>query len=295
MASVSRTATIGAPVDKVFDFARDIQKLWTIQGDVGVSDVKLTPDGVGTTAHAKWVVLGFHLEGDLEYTEFVPNERICVKSSTGPVFTFTFVPVNGGTVVTAACEWHMKVPVVGAAADAAMKKWTEKDLDEWLGAVKTVLEGGSPPREPGPGAVLTRSVTVDAPVEKVFGSVLDLGTFLTDFPDVAVRDVTLTPDGVGSTARLYTHEWGLHMEGTMEAIEVVPNERIVVKGTFFGEHPVWTYTFAPEASGTRVTGQGEWHVKIPGVGKAVAGSIAKSHVEFLESALAHLKERVDAT
>lgn len=144
-------------------------------------------------------------------------------------------------------------------------------------------------------ATLTRSIEIEAPVEEVFDFALDIGKFWTSWPDeVAVRDVELTPDGVGTSARLFTHFFALHMEGTMEYTEVVPNERIAAKVHFFGESPTWVFTFEPAESGTKMTAEGEWHVNVPAVGTTLEGIMVKGHEEGLESLLATVKSRVEA-
>ena len=144
-------------------------------------------------------------------------------------------------------------------------------------------------------AKLTRSIEIEAPVEKVFDFALDIGKFWTSWPeDVAVRDVVLTPDGVGTSARLFSHFFAIHMEGTMEYTEVIPNERIVAKVHFFGESPTWVFTFEPADGGTKLTAEGEWHAKVPVVGERIEGMMVKEHEKGLESLLATVKSRVEA-
>ena len=144
-------------------------------------------------------------------------------------------------------------------------------------------------------AKLTRSIEIEAPVEKVFDFALDIGKLWTSWPEeVAVRDVELKPEGVGTSARLFTHFLAIHMEGTIEYTEVVPNERIVAKVHFFGESPTWVFTFEPLDGGTRMTAEGEWRVKVPAVGKRLEGMMVKEHEEGLESLLTTVKSRVEA-
>jgi uncharacterized protein YndB with AHSA1/START domain len=144
-------------------------------------------------------------------------------------------------------------------------------------------------------AKLTRSIDIEAPVEKVFDFALDIGKFWTSWPEeVAVRDVELKSDGVGTSATLFTHFLAIHMEGTMEYIEVVPNERIVAQVHFFGESPTWVFTFEPAEDGTKMTAEGEWHAKVPVVGKRLEGMMVKGHEEGLEGLLATVKSRVEA-
>lgn len=145
-------------------------------------------------------------------------------------------------------------------------------------------------------ATLTRSIDINAPVEKVFDFVVDVGRLFMSWPeDVAVRDVKLTPDGVGSSARLYAHVLAIHMEGTVEYTEVVPNERIVAQVRFAAEKPTWVYTFEPQDGGTRLTAEGEWHVNLPGVGKPLEGMLVKEHETPIEKMLATIKAQVEGS
>ena len=144
-------------------------------------------------------------------------------------------------------------------------------------------------------AKLTRSIEIDAPVEKVFDYALDVGKFWTSWPEeIAARDIVLTPDGVGTSARLFGHFLAIHMEGTIEYIEVVPNESIVAKIHWFGESPMWLFTFEPTDGGMILTAEAEWDVKLPVVGKRIEGMIVKSHEKGLESLLETVKSRVEA-
>jgi uncharacterized protein YndB with AHSA1/START domain len=143
-------------------------------------------------------------------------------------------------------------------------------------------------------ATLTRSVVIDAPVEKAFDYALDIRN-LWDLPDVALASVALKPEGVGSSARLYSHFLGFHLEGGLEYTEVVRPERIVAKVSFFAEHPVWTFTFEPVDDGVRFTVQGEWHVGVPAVGKPLEGLMVREHQEFVEAMLTNVKTGVEGT
>ncbi|HEX6234805.1 MAG TPA: SRPBCC family protein [Jiangellaceae bacterium] len=142
-------------------------------------------------------------------------------------------------------------------------------------------------------ATLTRSITVDAPVDTVFDFALDIGR-LWKMKDVALTDVDIKPDGVGTSARLYTHVLGFHVEGGVEYTEVVPGQRIVAQVHFFAEKPTWTFTFEPTAGGTKITGEGEWIVKFPVVGRPIEAMMVKEHEPYLEAMLANLKTQVEA-
>lgn len=146
-----------------------------------------------------------------------------------------------------------------------------------------------------PMATLTRSVTIKAPVDEVFDYALDVRN-LWSFPgeEIALADIDLTPDGVGTSCRIWTHMLGFHVEGRLEYTEVVRPERIVVKVRFFVEHPTWTFTFEPVAGGTTMTGTGEWHVNLPVVGGTVEKMNVKEHEPFLDAMLGNVKAALEA-
>ena len=143
-------------------------------------------------------------------------------------------------------------------------------------------------------ATLTRSVSVDAPVEKVFDYALDPRN-LWATPDVAVAEVAIKPDGVGTNARLWSHVLGFHIEGGLEYTDVVRPERIVIKADFLMEHPTWTFTFEPEGGGTKLTATGEWHVKAPAIGGPIEKMMVKEHEPFLDTMFAALKADVEGS
>jgi uncharacterized protein YndB with AHSA1/START domain len=143
-------------------------------------------------------------------------------------------------------------------------------------------------------ATLTRTVTINAPVEEVFDYALDVRN-LWAFPGqpVALKDVDLKPEGVGTSARVWTHMFGFHMEGGLEYTDVVRPERIVIQVGFAMEHPTWTFTFEPVAGGTKLTAAGEWHVSVPLVGKTYEKMEVKGHEPMIEAMLANAKEHLE--
>lgn len=142
-------------------------------------------------------------------------------------------------------------------------------------------------------ATLTRSITIHAPVRTVFDIASDIGR-LWSADDVALTQVDIKPDGVGTSARMFSHLLGFHIEGGLEYTEVVPDERIVAQVHFFAEKPTWTFTFAEADGDTTVTAVGEWLMKVPVVGKPIEQMMVKEHESFLEGLLEHLKTQAEA-
>lgn len=144
-------------------------------------------------------------------------------------------------------------------------------------------------------ATLTRSVVIDAPVEKVFDYAVDIRN-LWAVPHVGLADVVQEPEGVGSTARILVPFLGFHMTMGLELTEVVRPERIVAKiSSITLDRPTWTYTFEPVGDGTRFTVHGEWHINIPAVGGPMEGLMVREHEEFVETVLDNVKDGVEGT
>jgi hypothetical protein len=85
---------------------------------------------------------------------------------------------------------------------------------------------------------------------------------------------------------------GMRFEGTSEDVEYVPNQRVVQKSRGGIEGTV-TWTFLPEAGGTRVTFLGEYTVPIPLLGHLAEAIIVKVNQHEAEALLANLKARME--
>lgn len=106
---------IDASLHDVFEYCRDPHHLFEGWPALEVTEVVMTPEGVGTTAH----IVGRFVKGmmveqiEREYTEFVPDERIVSKAhakvrfagrtkevANGPIFTWLFEAKDAGTKLT---------------------------------------------------------------------------------------------------------------------------------------------------------------------------------------------------
>jgi uncharacterized protein YndB with AHSA1/START domain len=102
---------------------------------------------------------------------------------------------------------------------------------------------------------MARSVHIEAPVDELFDYLRNPANMWTAFPKAKISDVHLTPDGVGSSDHFSMRYMGVIFEwGTHEVVEVVPNEKLVLRTHPFGARngPLWTWTFSSEDGGTRL-------------------------------------------
>ena len=138
---MKRSIHIEAPVEKVFDFFKDPRNM---QGVLAtpfvVKDVKLTEEGVGTYYSWATKIPGLRFEGFDVYTEFVPNERITDRTSSGISgdWTFSFEPEDSGMRLTAE-TYHRsfwRLPLL-----RELVEWGQGPIaGRFLSAVKTKME-----------------------------------------------------------------------------------------------------------------------------------------------------------
>ena len=109
---------------------------------------------------------------------------------------------------------------------------------------------------------------------------------------VEVKEVQRLPNG-GTSFRWVGKMAGVRFEGTTEDTEYVPNQRVVSKSTG-GIESLFTWTFQPEDSGTKLTVEVEYTVPIPLLGKIAEAFIVKQNERELELVLANLKAKMEA-
>jgi len=136
------TSEIKAPVEKVFDYVTDFRKQAEWQD--GVLESSQTPDGptqLGTKFKTVRTFLGQRLEATGEVTEFVPNKKFAIKSTSGPIkfsLSQTFEAVAGGTKATTQVE--MEAGGFFKLAEGALAGNLKKTFDEQSEKLKALLE-----------------------------------------------------------------------------------------------------------------------------------------------------------
>ena len=141
-------------------------------------------------------------------------------------------------------------------------------------------------------AKVSKTVTINAPAEKIYGYVGEPENMPEFWPSLMeISDVQKLPNGGNSNKWVYKMA-GIRLEGTSEDTERVPNERIVSK-TKGGVDSTQTWEFQPEASGTKVTFTVEYTVPIPVLGKLAEAVIVKMNDHEGDVLLANLKSRME--
>ena len=141
-------------------------------------------------------------------------------------------------------------------------------------------------------AKVEQSITVNAPVEKVFSYLCDPMNQLEWLPSMTdVRDIK--GEGVGQK-----HSWtykmmGVSFKGENEVVESVANQRRVVKSAG-GIQSMWTWTFKSENSNTVVNLTVEYTIPVPVLGKVAERMVLRQNEREAELAMANIKERLES-
>jgi len=142
-------------------------------------------------------------------------------------------------------------------------------------------------------ALVKKSITINAPIEKVFKYIVEPSNLPEIWPSmIEAKDIQPLPNG-GNKFRWVYKMAGIRFEGNSEITEFVPNQRTVsvTKGGIESEI-IWE--FQPEVGSTDVTFKGEYTVPIPLIGKLAEAFIVKLNENEAETILANLKARMEA-
>jgi uncharacterized membrane protein len=143
MAKIERTITINAPVEKVFEYLAqptNLPEIWPSL--VEVKDVKQTPQHVGDTFNWIYKMAGMRFEGSTQTTEYVSNERIVTKNTSGipSTFVYTFEAEDGHTRFHEEIEYTIPIPLLGKLAEAFILRQNEHEADVFLANLKARME-----------------------------------------------------------------------------------------------------------------------------------------------------------
>lgn len=142
MAKISRSTTVHARVEDVFDFLEDknhVPEFWPSM--IEVSDIHDVPSG-GKGYHWVYKMAGLRFEGDSEEIEVIPNRKLVSKNEKGIESTVTWLMDGHGedTDVTFEVEYRVPVPVLGKLAEKVVVKLNENEADALIANLKAQIE-----------------------------------------------------------------------------------------------------------------------------------------------------------
>lgn len=140
-------------------------------------------------------------------------------------------------------------------------------------------------------ATITRSININAPVEKVF-AYLDEPANNPEWMVSLVGVSNVTGSGVGQRYNWEYKMIGIPFQGESTVTEQVRNERAVVESKG-GIPSTFTFTFRPLEAGTKLDLEVEYTVPVPVLGKMAEKLVLKRNEREADLWMENIKERLE--
>ncbi len=142
MATVNKSITINAPIEKVFKYTAEpsnLPEIWPSLVENKV--VERLPNG-GTKAQFVYKMAGMRFEGISIDTEFIPNQRVVSKTEGGveSEIIWEYQSEGEATKVTFSAEYTVPIPLIGKLAEAFIVKLNENEAETLLANLKARME-----------------------------------------------------------------------------------------------------------------------------------------------------------
>lgn len=146
MSNLKVSNFINAPLEKVSEYAMN-PKEWEHWYAHLSGPEKLNGNGdAGTVGEFKYTLLGIHLPMTVKVKECTlsPEKHVWIGTFAGPLYgtqTFTYMPKNGGTEVTAEIEYTVPGSIFGKIANIlVIEKIQENATIATLANLKAICE-----------------------------------------------------------------------------------------------------------------------------------------------------------
>ena len=143
MKTITRDIQVNTPINRVFDFLADPNNLLNIWPNViEVKNVKKSKSSDGFTFNWDYKMSGVRFEGKAETVEYVPYERLVIRSDKGleNTITWRFQPSGRGTHLMLKFEYQIPVSLLKRTKDEIVLRENEHEVDAMLQNVKSILE-----------------------------------------------------------------------------------------------------------------------------------------------------------
>ncbi len=135
MIRIDKEAVINAPLQKVFDYAKDPSNWLEIWPSLLRLEEKKELAGGGYSAKHEYKMAGMRFKGTGEFTEYIPNRWFVVRTygNTQSTITCTFRKVEDSTRektrVTVTIEYVIPIPLLGKLAEFVVMKMNDQEAD----------------------------------------------------------------------------------------------------------------------------------------------------------------------
>lgn len=143
MQTITRDVKVHAPLERVFSFLVDPHNLSEIWPSiVDVKSVKKVKNRDGFKFNWNYKMSDVEFEGKCETIEYIPNERIAIKSTKGLDSTITWTLKLAGqeTQVNLKFEYQIPASVLKQMDESTVIEENEREVDAMLENLKDRLE-----------------------------------------------------------------------------------------------------------------------------------------------------------
>lgn len=143
MQTITRDVKVHAPLERVFSFLVDPHNLSEIWPSiVDVKSVKKVKNRDGFKFNWNYKMSDVEFEGKCETIEYIPNERIAIKSTKGldSTITWTLKPAGQETQVNLKFEYQIPASVLKQMDESTVIEENEREVDAMLENLKDRLE-----------------------------------------------------------------------------------------------------------------------------------------------------------
>ena len=141
---------------------------------------------------------------------------------------------------------------------------------------------------------IEKSITITAPVKKVFGYIADPELTPEWLPGmIETKDIVKTKEGVGST-----HNWtykmsGMTFEGKNVTDEFVQDKKIVIRSEG-SIKTLWNWDFETVDNDTKLNLSLEYTIPMPVLGKLAEAIVLKQNEREANLAMANIKAKMES-
>lgn len=143
MQTITRDVRVHAPLERVFSFLVDPHKLSEIWPSIiEVKSVKKVKNHDGFKFNWNYKMTDVEFEGKCETIEYIPNERIAIKSTKGldSTITWTLKPAGQETQVNLKFEYQIPASVLKQEQAQTVVEANEREADVMLQNLRNKLE-----------------------------------------------------------------------------------------------------------------------------------------------------------
>jgi carbon monoxide dehydrogenase subunit G len=139
---------------------------------------------------------------------------------------------------------------------------------------------------------ISRSIYINAPVEKIFTFLADPCNLPEVWPSMVATQVTGITHTGGQNFNWEYKMAGMRIQGESEVLEHIPNQKVITQSKK-GIESKFIWRYQPEGKGTRLQVEVDYIVPVPLLGKLAESVVAKLNEHEADVLMENIKTRME--